>query len=63
MNTKQEFGADKIAYHVGEIDGAWAVYHREPDPFSKFGTRRIVDAWAGSQRLAEAVRREIEHGY
>ena len=47
------------ALHVGEIDGNWCVYHRVPDPFGKFGTRRVVDAWCGSQRLAEAVRREI----
>lgn len=58
--TRSESGADKVAYHVGEIDGSWAVYHREPDPFVKFGTRRVVDAWAGSQRLAEVARREIE---
>ncbi len=60
MATKSEPSADIRAYHVGEIDGAWAVYHRERDPFGKYGTRRVVDAWAGSQRLAETVKREIE---
>ena len=63
MQTKAtETSADSGAYHVGEIDGAWAVYHRVPDPFVKYGTRRVVDAWCGSQRLAESVRRELAHG-
>lgn len=48
------------ALHVGEIDGDWCVYHRVPDPYVKFGTRRVVDAWCGSQALAEAVRREMQ---
>ena len=49
-------------YHVGEIDGAWAVYHRVPDPFVKYGTRRVVDAWAGSERLATLLRDDISAG-
>ena len=62
MSNSQRSSADARTYHVGEIDGAWAVYHREPDPFVKYGTRRVVDAWAGTQRLAEAARRELAHG-
>jgi len=51
--------AQGLKFHIGEIDGLIAIYHRERDPFAKFGTRRVVDCWCASESLARAMLPEI----
>lgn len=52
--------AEATDYKVGLINDEWVVYHRERDPFAKWGTRRVVDIWCASQRVAERLRDEMQ---
>jgi len=56
-----------VNYKVGLIENGdrdvWIVYHRERAPFAKWGTRRVIDIYCASQRIAEHLCNEMqEHG-
>ena len=38
-------------------DGTWAVFHYVADKYARFGRRKVILVYAGSQRLAEALAR------
>lgn len=50
----------KHEWIVRELDGHWAVYRWELDPEFKFSMRRVVGAWACSERMAKIALSEIK---